>query len=157
MPLLLLRCCVPCLWIVIGKHKGKREWKNSRSEENKVLCACRIKRRWSVTDECFGLAGQTTTAITLVPGSLPQLTVWPGQLSFSLSFPVQAKLPFSVGCRAVSLNSAENLSEKGQKMEEELCMQWKWENCTFWSLPNSGCGQEDLQWAPFGVIVIPQV
>lgn len=53
-----------------------------------------VSHRWMLWD-----GRSATTAIALVAGSLPQLTVWPGQLSLFLfffffyrSFPVWAAL-----------------------------------------------------------------
>lgn len=51
-----------------------------------VLCWCLQDPRQMVSHRWMPWAGRSaTTAIALVAGSLPQLTVWPGHLSLSLS------------------------------------------------------------------------
>lgn len=120
-----------------------------------VFCWCLQDPRQMVSHRWMPWADRSaTTAITLVAGSLSQLTVWPGQLSLSLLFteffPVSTNScgwllksqPF--GCSTVSLKMVEKLSARGRERADHergalregdteglhdsgfLPMQWMW-------------------------------
>ena len=82
-----------------------------------------VSHRWMLWD-----GRSATTAISLVAGSLPQLTVWPGHLSLSLSllqiFPSLGSSESlitsqPVGCSTVSLKMAEKLSARWREKADD--------------------------------------
>lgn len=149
-----LRCCIPCSWLGMEGVRGRRRERIAELEEKMVFCWRLQDPRQMVSHRWMPWAGRSaTTAIALVAGSLPQWTVWPGQVSLSpfyRFFPawtascgwLLTSQPF--GCSTVSLKMAEKLSARwrekadsergalrkgdteGLHVSGSLPMQWMW-------------------------------
>lgn len=67
--------------------RGRRRGRIAELGKNMVFCWCLQDPRQMVSHRWMLCAGRSaTTAIALVSGSFPQLTVWPGQLSLSIFY-----------------------------------------------------------------------
>lgn len=172
-----LRCCIPCLWPSVEGMRGRRREKIAELEKKMVFCWCLQGPRQMVSHRRMPWAGRAaTTAIALVAGSLPQLTVWPGQLSLSPSllftdFSRSGQLAVDGSWYLSLLAAVEPVSrwlkgwaqdgQKRQTMKEELWRKdtqkgiekdWFLGPCTC-----NGCDWEGCQWGSHGAIVIPYV